>query len=69
MRVLKKHLGDEFRLFMLKKTDIKMCCNHLILTSLVFEYYDPKRYVMWSTEADLSEETPGLPRLYAIQEF
>ena len=22
-----------------------MCCNHLILTSLVFEYYDPKRYV------------------------
>ena len=57
MRVLKKHREHKFRLFMLNEIDMRMCCNHLILTSLEFKSQsDSNRSVTWSTEADFSEE-------------
>ena len=68
MRVLKKHHEHKFRLLMLNELDLKMCSNHLILTSLEFKSQsDSNRSVTWSTEADFSAEGEPEPTTLAIR--
>ncbi|KAI6654789.1 E3 SUMO-protein ligase RanBP2 [Oopsacas minuta] len=59
MKVLKKHHEHKFRLLMRRDVVMKVCCNHLILTTLDLKpQSQSERSVTWTTHADFSEEGP-----------
>ena len=66
MKVLQQRNEHKFRLLMRREIVMKLCCNHLILSSLELKPHTDKS-VLWSTYADFSEQTDSESLTLAIR--